>query len=456
MRLLATSGMLGYGFTETAFARALETGVDLIGCDAGSMDPGPYYLGAGTSFVSRRAAKRDLGLMLEAGVRRGIPVVLGSAGGGGGVPHVQWTLDLVEEIAKERALRFTMAVIHSEQDPAALGQALDAGRIRALGPIAELDRETLDGTARVVAMMGVEPLQEALAGGAQVVVAGRCSDAAIYAALPIARGHDPGLAWHLGKIIECAGQVVEPRTGQDCVIGELAADHFVVEPGHPDRRCTRMRIAAHTLYENPSPYELREPGGVLDTRGCRYEQMDARSVRVSGSRFHHRRPYTVKLEGVTDLGFRTVFVAGVRDPDLVAGIGDFVAACRERVATEAVALGVDPAHYTLTVRIYGRDGVMGDREPVRDYTSHELGIVVDVIAPNEEISRAIMAKARYALLHTDFEGRKCISGNLAIPFSPSDLPAGRAYRFSVWHTLELDDPLQPFPTEMVQVGKGSS
>jgi hypothetical protein len=59
------------------------------------------------------------------------------------------------------------------------------------------------------------------------------------------------------------------------------------------------------------------------------------------------------------------------------------------------------------------------------------------------------------LLHTDFPGRKCISGNLAIPFSPSDLNAGRAYRFSVWHTMELDDPLAPFPIEMVDVGAGA-
>ncbi len=62
-----------------------------------------------------------------------------------------------------------------------------------------------------------------------------------------------------------------------------------------------------------------------------------------------------------------------------------------------------------------------------------------------------MAKLRYALLHTDFPGRKCISGNLAIPFSPSDMHVGAAYEFSVWHRMEIDDPLAPFPIEMVDV-----
>ena len=57
---MAASGMLGYGFTETAFNAGLAMGLDLIACDAGSADPGPYYLGSGTAFVSRLAARRDL------------------------------------------------------------------------------------------------------------------------------------------------------------------------------------------------------------------------------------------------------------------------------------------------------------------------------------------------------------------------------------------------------------
>jgi hypothetical protein len=94
---------------------------------------------------------------------------------------------------------------------------------------------------------------------------------------------------------------------------------------------------------------------------------------------------------------------------------------------------------------------MGPREPVRQTQAHEIGVLVDTLADDEDTSKAIMAKARYALLHTDFPGRKCISGNLAIPFSPSDMPVGMTYGFNVWHTMELDDPLEPFPIEMVEV-----
>ena len=42
IRIMAASGMLGYGFTEEAFKNGLSMGLDLIACDAGSADPGPY------------------------------------------------------------------------------------------------------------------------------------------------------------------------------------------------------------------------------------------------------------------------------------------------------------------------------------------------------------------------------------------------------------------------------
>lgn len=452
IRMMAPTGMLGYGFTEEAFNRGIDMGLDFIGCDAGSMDPGPHYLGEGIPFVSRQALKRDIGMLLEGAMRHGIPLLVGSAGGGGGEPQLQITRDVVEEVAREKGLAFKMALIHSEQGKDFLKAQRREGRIEPLGPIEELSDTEIDRSHRVVAMMGVEPFQKALEDGAQVVIAGRATDASIYSAIPLMRGFDPGLVWHLAKIIECGGQVVTPRTGQDCVVGTIAEDHFVVEPAHPDKRCTRMRIAAHTLYENPSPYHLEEPDGTLVTTHSAYEQIDDRRVKVSGSRFEASKRYTVKLEGVRHAGYRTVFVAGVRDPILISVINEFIASCYERVAREAASLGISQDRYKANVRVYGVDATMGAREPVRNALPHEVGLLADVLAEDPDTSKAIMAKLRYALLHTDFPGRKCISGNLAIPFSPSDMHVGAAYEFSVWHRMEIADPLAPFPIEMVQVG----
>jgi hypothetical protein len=451
IRMMATTGMVGYGYTEEAFYRGLAQGLDFIAADGGSMDPGPHYLGEGIPFVSRAAIKRDLSLMLVAAIEHDIPMLIGSTGGSGGEPQLALVREIVEEIAKEKNLHFKMALIHSEQSIEYLKKKRADGKIESLGPIAELTDETIEETHRVVAMMGVEPFQKAIRDGAQVVLAGRATDASIYSAIPLMKGADPGLSWHLSKIIECAGQVTTPRPGQDCVLGTLHDDHFLVEPGHPDKRCTRMRIAAHTLYENPSPYHLEEPDGTLVTTHSQYEQLDDRIVKVSGSRFEPSKRYTVKLEGVKSSGYRTVFIAGVRDPILISVIDEFIASCHERVATEAKNLDISQDQYRLNIRVYGKDATMGPREPVQGTQAHEIGLLADVLAEDQEISKAIMAKARYALLHTDFPGRKCISGNLAIPFSPSDMPVGQTYEFNIWHRMEIDDPLEPFPIEMIEV-----
>jgi hypothetical protein len=451
LSMMATTGLLGYGFGEEAFRYGLEMDLDFIAADAGSMDPGPHYLGAGIPFVSRKAIKRDIGLMLEGALEKGVPMLIGSAGGGGSAPQVALVREVIEEIAEEQGYHFKMAVIHADQSKEYLHEKLKAGKIEPLGPIDDVTEGTIEETHRVVAMMGVEPFQQALRDGAQVVLAGRATDASIYSAIPLMQGYDPGLVWHLSKIIECAGAVAVPKSGQDCMIGILKPDHFLVVPAHPDSRCTRMSVAAHTLYENPSPYHLQEPDGTVVTVDSTYEQADERTVKVSGSRFEHSNRYTVKLEGVRRAGYRTVFIAGARDPGLIAIIDDYLNSCRQRVRQEVAALDIGEDQYKLNIHVYGKSGTMASREPIKDAVPHEVGILAEVLADDEETSKAVMAKLRLALLHSDFPGRKCISGNLAIPFSPSDIPVGETYEFNLWHIMEIDDPLEPFPIEMVDL-----
>ena len=59
---------------------------------------------------------------------------------------------------------------------------------------------------------------------------------------------------------------------------------------------------------------------------------------------------------------------------------------------------------------------------------------------------------RLTLLHSDFPGRLCKEGNMAIPFSPSDIELGAAYEFNVYHILEADDPYHLFPIEYQMIG----
>ncbi len=52
MRILSPTAILGYGFPRESFEEGMSRRPDVIGVDAGSTDPGPYYLGAGKPFVN--------------------------------------------------------------------------------------------------------------------------------------------------------------------------------------------------------------------------------------------------------------------------------------------------------------------------------------------------------------------------------------------------------------------
>ena len=54
------SGQLGYGIPTPAFSAGLEREPHLIGCDMGSIDIGPYYLGSGEMATAPASTKRDL------------------------------------------------------------------------------------------------------------------------------------------------------------------------------------------------------------------------------------------------------------------------------------------------------------------------------------------------------------------------------------------------------------
>ena len=70
IRYLSLCGMLGYGYSQQSLEYALSKNPDFIGVDAGSTDPGPYYLGSGESFVKTLQMKRDLSLVLKEEIGR--------------------------------------------------------------------------------------------------------------------------------------------------------------------------------------------------------------------------------------------------------------------------------------------------------------------------------------------------------------------------------------------------
>jgi hypothetical protein len=383
--------------------------------------------------------------MLREALKAGIPMVIGSAGHAGGRPHLAWTLEIVRELAAENRWHFELASIDSEVEKEVLREAFRRGEISPLCPAPELTEETIRGAERFVAMMGIEPIQAALKKGAQVIVAGRCSDVAIYAALPVLEGIPRWVAFHAGKILECGAASAEQRQYPDCMVAELERSGFTVEPPNPAFRCTPQSVAAHALYETADPYHLVESGGTLDTSRAHYSGVGDRAVRITGSRFISAARYTVKLEGAALAGYRSVVVAGIRDPLLLRQLDPFLATLRTVVERKiANSLGLGPEAYTLQFRIYGRDGAMGALEPTPTVEGHEVGLVIDVVAETQELAADILPLVWHTGLHHPIAEYQGLISNFAFPFSPPGMDAGPVYRFCINHVWELKDPCEPF------------
>ena len=192
------------------------------------------------------------------------------------------------------------------------------------GSSGELTHDAIDGAAAIVAQMGAEPFARVLDEhpDIDIIVAGRAYDPAPHAGFCLRHGIDPGVYWHMGKIIECGAVCAEPK-GR-VILATIRRDSFDLEPMNPAERCTPASVAAHTLYEKTRPDLLPGPGGVLDLTHSRYEALDDRRVRVSGSVFHPSGQYSVKLEGASMVGHRTVFIGGIRDSILLSQLDSFL------------------------------------------------------------------------------------------------------------------------------------
>lgn len=453
IRVLSPTAILGYGFPLESFENGMKKQPHVIAVDAGSTDPGPYYLGAGKSFTDRNSVKRDLEIMLSAARKANIPVIIGSAGGSGGTPHVALTRDIILEISRERKLSFKLAVIESELDKAMLKAKLAKGDIAPLGPAEAITAADIDAAERVVAQMGEEPFIEALSKGADVILAGRAYDPTVFSALAIKEGFDKGLAIHMGKILECAAIAALPGSGSDCMFGTLRKDHFVLETLSDVRKCTPLSVAAHTLYEKTNPYELPGPGGAIHLYKTKFAAESDNAVRVSGSVFVPTPEYFVKLEGVKKIGYRTVSIAGATDPILIEKIDSIVQGVKDRVANNFAHWDMKDFH--LDFKIYGKNGVMGLFPTLETRTAHELCIVIEAVAPTQAQANTLCGFARSTMLHYGYEGRISTAGNLALPFSPSDFEGGAVYVFNVYHLMRVEDPVSPFPITYSCITSGS-
>ena len=453
-RILAPTGALGAGFRVASLERGVALRPDVIACDAGSTDSGPYYLGTGDPKLSREAVSRDLRLLLQARDRLGVPLIIGSCGTSGRREGVDLLAEMAMEIAAQEGISFKLARIYADQEPDDLARRFTAGEIHPLPGAPELDVETLT-SSHVVAMMGVEPIQRALDRGAEVVLAGRASDTALYAAYPHLHGADPGLTWHAAKTIECGAACAIPPSA-DALFVHLRENHFDVQVLDPESRLTPHSVAAHTLYENANPYLIAEPSGTLDTREATYTPIDERTVRVSGAVYVPAAIYTNKLEGSQLIGYQTIAIGGVRDKVVIEHLPKLLPMAKEYFDAKIrdVSQGqVDPADVTIDYRLYGRDAILGTYEPARDEPVHELGVLITITAPTQQIAHAVATFVAHASAHLPIPEYDGLTSTIAYPFSPPEIDRGPVYRFTLHHVTTPNDPCELFTTIHEEVTK---
>lgn len=435
VRVMSCNGHLGFGKTrETSFRAALEAGVDYLVSDAGSSDIGPGPLGS-DGFASPTAwVRHDLELMLLAARERNLPMIIGSAGDAGSRAGVEKFVKIIKEIAMKHGLdEFKIGFFMSDIDPAMLAVELDRGVVvDGLDGGVPLTRTDVDATTRAVAVAGAEPYLELLRNGADVVIGGRSSDCAVFAAAALHEGHPPELAYYLGKVLECASFCAEPYGGKESIIGEVGDDWVEVTAMADFQRCTPSSVASHSMYERTHPYYEAFAGGMLDMSNCEYEQVGAKTTRVTGPRVVQSDAYRVKIEGSGRVGARYIGIAGIRDPYTLANLDQVISWARTQVDE---AFGTED--YELHFHAYGRDAVLKQYEPTPD-VGHEVGLIVDATADEPAIAEEICMTATRQLFYARLPQVKGTAGSVAY-LVDEVLPAGDAYRWTINHLLPVDD-----------------
>lgn len=441
-KVLIPSGALGLGYDAEALARGIALKPDLIAIDGGSTDSGPSYLGRGKSKYARASTKTEWAGLILARAQAGCPLVIGTAGTCGTDSMVDWLYEITIEILHEHKLNAKIATIKSNQSNAQIKEALLKDMVEPLPAAPAITDDILDACTNIVALAGVEQITAALETGADIVIAGRTTDTAIIAALPIIRGLNPGPAWHGAKIGECGALcATNPQSGVITV--DFDDEGFTVTPLADGAHATPHTVSAHMLYENTDPFILYEPGGHLDVTDAVYSALDETRVRVTGSRWHPSETYTVKLEAARITGYQTVIIALIRDPRYVANVQkwcDDIAA--KHSAKTCARLGISSEDFIVELRIIGQNAALGTLEN-RHSLPVEVGVMGIITAVDQQTANTIGKLLNPYLLHhplTQAEEQP----TFAFPFSPAEIDRGAIYEFTLNHVMTLQNPMDAF------------
>ncbi|TGK44488.1 acyclic terpene utilization AtuA family protein [Leptospira andrefontaineae] len=447
-KILVPIGAVGGGIAEEEFKIGLSRRPDAIACDAGSTDSGPSYLGTGQTKYAREAVKEDMRIMIVGGNELSIPVLIGSCGTCGSDMGVDQMKEITLEICKEERIKAKIACIYTEQAHATIKKKLHENKIRPLAPLGDLTESLIDECDHIVALAGAEPFIQAIDKGATIILCGRATDTAMMSALPLRWGLPPGPTWHAAKTVECGAQCTSiPAKGS--VLITVDKDGFTVEPTLEGSKCTPYTVSAHMLYENANPYKLVEPSGTTDTSTAIYKQLNEVAVRVEGTSFYPAEKYTMKLEGSGAVGFQTITLVGIRDPEVCAHLNEWSTNLKNYINSQIKRLKYDTNKFSYDMKLYGYNAILGEKIPDDSEAPREVMVLFTVTGDTQEMASKISKLVQPYLLHFPYNFNEQLP-SFAFPFSPSAIDKGAIYEFKLNHVVELDDPLELVRIEYVR------
>jgi hypothetical protein len=307
------------------------------------------------------------------------------------------------------APRLKVAVVLGDDIASRVGELLARGHILAnmdtLQPLASIADRILSANA----YLGAFPLADALDAGADVVVTGRCADAALALAPAIhafrwrKKDHDLLAAGMVaGHIIECGAQAtggnflgdwqaLENLEEIGYPIVEMERDGSFVVTKHPG---TGGRVDAHTVkeqlvYEIGDPRAYHGPDCVSDFTSVRVEDIGPDRVRVSGARGSAPSGF-LKVSINYSSGWKTVGTLVFAAPDAIAKARETDRIVRARVErlglrfdeiyTELLGVNACHGHAAPHVdevpEVQLRIGVRGQDRAAVDRFSRELTALV--------------------------------------------------------------------------------
>jgi hypothetical protein len=362
---------------------------------------------------------------------------------------------MVRDIAQEAGLApFKVARIYSEIDRDYLRAKVRNGKLHPLsGARMSYTEEHVTRSTRITGVMGAEPFIAALNAGADVVLAGRATDSAIFTALPLVHGYPASVAWHAAKVAECGGAIGEPARN-DLLRVVLDHDGFVVSPLAATARCTPWSVSVHQLYENADPTRFVEPSGTIDTSKVSYAEVDERSVRITGATFEPAAIHTIKLEGVEPAGYQSIAMASYNDRVLLEELPTWLERTRTEIDTKVKRVfGASAEAAKLTIRTYGAGNAsdLFGLQPL-GVPANDAFFLIDVVAPTQEMASSVATVAWHTLIHFPPSGWRGGFVTAAWPFNPPVIERGVIHRFNVNHVIEVDDPMEVFRIAYEEVG----